>query len=116
VRHHWSDTTKRHWSDVLFVVLVVLIPIAFGIGWAEHLRTTGIQRVQEAYVAKEAVLDWNVYDGLLLSCQSSNVIRRKQNRVIRQLHTNGLVLDVPQTPIPNCKQLVQEPHFPRPAR
>jgi hypothetical protein len=100
----------------LFAVLVVLIPVAFGIGWAEHLRTAGIQRVQREYIAKEAILDWNVYDASLRACQDSNVIRRKQNRVIRQLHTNGLVLDVPQTLIPDCTLLVPEPNFPRPVR
>lgn len=95
------------------LILVIMIPVAFGIGWAEHRRTSEIQRLQKAQAVQGAADDWQIYDGLLAACRRGNVIRRKQNAVINVLHQQFGFM-IPATKIPDCLAAVKQPTAPRP--
>ena len=100
-------------ANVSFLLLVIVIPVAFGIGWSEHQRTSDIQRLQRAQAFSSVLDDWQIYDGLLAACRRGNVIRRKQNAVIEVLHEQ-FGFTIPKTRIPDCLESVPMPTVPRP--
>jgi hypothetical protein len=61
-------------AQIAFVVLVILIPVAFGIGFAEHQRTTDIAKIVSE--RRQMLLD---------SCARANFVRRDHNALVSRV-------------------------------
>jgi hypothetical protein len=70
-------------SKIAFVILVILVPLAFGIGWNEHRRN---QEIRDVVKDRRLLL----IDG----CERGNVIRGRLNEHIETTkEQTGLLID-----------------------
>ena len=99
--------------QLAFVILVILIPVGFGIGYAEHQRTSDLDRVNRAARIAAVRDEWQLYDGLVASCRRVNLIRDRQNVVIGTLN-QAFGLRLEPTLTVDCAHVVRMPSVPRP--
>jgi hypothetical protein len=109
-----------------FVLLVLVVPLAAGLVW-EHQRNTSIRQFV-AFTRDVAVeQEWRTYDEGRRSCATAEVLRIKQNSVIRELRRREVrfhdprfrLADADGKPIlPNapvdCAAVIPRPTTPRP--
>jgi len=96
-------------------VLVVFIPLAFGIGWIEHQSNVDTRRLAEETALQARIDDWQLYDSQISACARANVLRVKQNAVIAQLHKHDIGNSLQPTEIVDCREAIAAPDSPRPS-
>ena len=103
-------------AQIAFVILVIVIPVAAGIGWAEHQRTTDLQKVERHNRIHAALDDWQLYDAQVASCERVNSIRRRQNVVVGWLATHDPGFPLEPQKVVVCTDVIKEPTMPRPTK
>jgi len=93
-------------AQATFVILVILIPVGFGVAWSQHQRTDDLRRLTVALHEHDRDDEWRTYEG----CLRGDVLRRNQAEVIAQLKLLVPGFDLEPAPVGLCKK----PTEPRP--
>ena len=109
-----NHRSRRSLADATFFILVILVPIAFGLFWTEHQSARDTARIASETKIHAIQDDWQLYDGLVAACERVNVIRTRQNIVVSWIHGSDPSFPLEPEPLVVCTEVVHRPTLPRP--
>ena len=111
-----SHSRRITLAQISFALFVVVIPLLAGIGWAEHQRTSDLQRVTREARLHAIFDDWQLYDAQIRSCERVNTIRNRQNAIVSWIVQHDVTFLLRSQPIVICTDVIPEPTEPRPPK